>query len=149
MSVNNLLNNQYSPLSLKQLDEINYAGSLGLSSLQFLIDYIERHLEENITLSQMAAMLNFSQAYLSQRFKEETGIPLHQYIIRRRVQRAKQLLQCSNLSLTDIALRCGFCSHSHLSRCFRRIEGIPPSAFRLGIDGNTPTPEWDYSMQFG
>ncbi len=54
----------------------------------------------------------------------------HQYVIRRRIERAKQLLKQSDLRIVDIALACGFANQSHFSRHFRRIVGISPKEFR-------------------
>jgi AraC family transcriptional regulator len=65
-------------------------------------------------------------------FKQSMGITLHQYILKCRVEKAKYLLQHSQLSVADIAIRVGFCDQSHLTRLFKRIVGVPPKQFLKG-----------------
>ena len=60
-----------------------------------------------------------------------TGLPPHQYVIARRVERARQLLQAgTNLSLAEVALRAGFSDQSHFCRHFKRLVGVTPGRFR-------------------
>jgi AraC-like DNA-binding protein len=63
--------------------------------------------------------------------KAATGLPPHQYVIVRRIERARQLLQAgTNLSLAEVALRAGFSDQSQLTRHFKRIVGVTPGQFR-------------------
>lgn len=110
--------------------EPNYERGLPSSTLKSLIDYIDTHLEQDMRLADLARLVNFSDRYISMVFKQSIGIPIHQYIIRQRVERAKRLLKSSQLSITEIALQCGFYSHSHLTRAFKRIVGVNPSDIR-------------------
>ncbi|MDH6099581.1 AraC family transcriptional regulator [Anabaenopsis sp. FSS-46] len=105
-------------------------GGLGLSTLKLLIDYIEGYLDQNIRLGDLAALVGYSQPYLCSMFKESMGIPLHQYIIQQRVKRAAVLLRSSQMFLVDIAVCCGFYSHSHLTRYFKRVMGVNPKEYR-------------------
>jgi len=62
--------------------------------------------------------------------KESTGLSPHQYVLRRRVERAKQLLSGTSLNLAEIALRCGFSNPSHFTQAFRQISGVTPTCWR-------------------
>ena len=108
----------------------NHPGGLGLSTLKLLIDYIEAYLDKNIRLADLAALVGYSQSYLCGMFRESMGIPLHQYIIQQRVKRAAVLLRSSQMFLAEIAVCCGFYSHSHLSRNFKRVMGVNPKEYR-------------------
>ncbi|MEO0488829.1 MAG: helix-turn-helix transcriptional regulator, partial [Cyanobacteria bacterium J06659_2] len=63
-------------------------------------------------------------------FKQSMGISPHQYVIQQRLERAKHLLKHSDEAIIDIALECGFNSHSHLSKQFRKVIGVAPKTFR-------------------
>ena len=112
--------------------EPKYEQSLPTSTFKLLIDYIDAHLHQDIRLADLAALVNFSEAYISILFKRFTGIPIHQYIIKQRIKRATRLLKSSQLSITEIALECGFYSHSHFTRLFKRTVGVNPSQVRQG-----------------
>jgi len=71
-----------------------------------------------------------SQYYFCRLFKQSVGMTPHQYLIRLRVERAKQLLKRSDLAIADVALQCGFSHQSHLSFHFRRLVGMSPKTFQ-------------------
>lgn len=62
------------------------------------------------------------------------GISPHQYLLQQRIERAKQLLKQTDQSVVDIALACGFNSHSHLSKQFRQVTGVTPKAYRAELN---------------
>lgn len=104
----------------------------GLSDYQRLqvTDYIHDRLAEEIQLSDLADLLRLSQFHFSRLFKQSIGVTPYQYVLQQRVERAKQLLKTTNLSIMEIALLCGFSSHSHLGKWFRQLVGMTPKAFR-------------------
>lgn len=106
----------------------------GLSDRQILrvIDYINAHLAQDIKLSDLAELLGLSQFHFGRLFKQSVGITPHQYLLQQRVERAKQLLKETELSVMDIALLCGFSSHSHLGKWFRQHTGMTPKTYRVG-----------------
>lgn len=97
---------------------------------QQVIEFIEDHLTTDLALTDLAAQTGFSPFHFCRLFKQSMQITPHQYMIRRRVERAKYLLQHSQLSIAEIAVACGFAHQSHLSRHFRRWVGTSPKAFR-------------------
>jgi AraC family transcriptional regulator len=79
----------------------------------------------------MAAVARLSPYHFARQFKAATGLPPHRYVIARRVERAKQLLQAgTELSLAQVAARAGFSDQSQFSRHFRRLVGVTPGRFR-------------------
>ncbi len=108
----------------------NYYEAFSRKKQKEVLDFIEANLDADIPLEDLAHIAGISKFYFCRLFKQSMQIPPHQYIIRRRIERAKQLLKHSNLTTVEIALSCGFAHQSHLSRHFRRIVGISPQKFR-------------------
>ena len=71
-----------------------------------------------------------SQFHFSRLFKQSLDISPHQYVTKQRVEKAKTLLNKNDRLITDIALECGFNSHSHLSKKFRQLTGMTPKQYR-------------------
>jgi AraC family transcriptional regulator len=94
------------------------------------LDYINDHLDRDIKLADLATLLDMSQFHFSHLFKQSLDTSPYQYLLQQRVERAKQLLKQTERSIMDIALDCGFSSHSHLSKQFRQLTGITPKAYR-------------------
>ncbi len=78
----------------------------------------------------MAAVAGVSASHLNKLFRISMGVPLHQYLIQRRVERAKTLLMQDGLSMAEIALAAGFAHQSHMARHVRRVLGVPPRAMK-------------------
>jgi AraC family transcriptional regulator len=94
-------------------------------------EYVEEHLDGNPSLAQMAAVVGLNPYHFARQFKAATGLPPHQYVIARRVERAKQLLQSgTDLSLAEVALHAGFLDQSQFCRHFKRLVGVTPGQFR-------------------
>jgi AraC family transcriptional regulator len=111
-------------------------GTLPRAKLRTILDYIEDHLSGNPTLEQMADLAQLSPTYFASQFKRATGLPPHQYVIQRRVQRAKQQLQSDrDVSLAEVALQVGFSDQSQLCNHFKRLVGLTPREFRRMFAG--------------
>ena len=95
------------------------------------IAYIDQNLNRNLRLEEIAAAVNTSKYHFCRLFKHSTGISPYQYMLQQRVERAKALLK-SNLELpiAEISFECGFASQSHLCKCFRKLTGMTPKAYR-------------------
>jgi AraC family transcriptional regulator len=107
-------------------------GVLPRRKLRTVIEYIMENLEGRPTLEQMAAVVHLSPYHFARQFKAATGLPPHQYAIRRRVEGAQHLLRTDGeLSLAEVALRVGFSDQSHFSLHFKRIVGVTPRQFRI------------------
>ena len=109
-------------------------GTLPRARLRAVVEYIEEHLDAGPTLEQMAAIARLSPNYFVWQFKRATGLPPHQYVIARRVERAKQLLQTgSAFSLAEVAAHAGFSDQSKFSHHFKRLLGVTPGQFRTRV----------------
>ena len=107
-----------------------YQGGLPQHQLRRVLDYIDAHLDHEIKLADLAQLLDMSQFHFSRLFKQSLGVSPHQYLVQQRIEKAKQLLKQTDQLIVDIALECGFNSHSHLSKQFRQVTGMSPKTFR-------------------
>lgn len=105
-------------------------GGLAPVALRNVLEYIESHLGEPLLLCDLAAQVSLSEYHFARMFRQSMGVAPHQFVMQRRMARAKALLLSSTLSLTDIALACGFNSASHFSNRFKAAKGITPSQLR-------------------
>jgi len=106
-------------------------GALPRTKLHTVIEYIEEHLDSELSLAQMARAVHTSAYHFARQFKAATGMPPHRYVVTRRVERAQQLLgESYDLSLSEIATNVGFSDQSQFSTHFKRVVGITPREFR-------------------
>ncbi len=98
--------------------------------IQRVMEYINNHLSDKISLNDISNYVNFSVSYLSRIFKEETGENISAYINRMRVEQAKVLLLNPKYSLLDIAAISGFEEQSYFNKVFKKLCGITPGKFR-------------------
>lgn len=92
-------------------------------------DYIEANLSRNVSLAELAQLAGLSRFHFARSFKRSTGLPPHQYLIRRRIERAKELLALGMLPVSEIAASVGFSGAVPLARTFRRLTGMPLREF--------------------
>ena len=92
-----------------------------------------RNLDTDLSLQVLAKESGYSRVHFIRMFRAATGYAPHNYLLKLRVDRVRELLVSSTLSLTEIALECGFSSHSHLSRVFRQVLGATPSEYRRSL----------------
>lgn len=107
-----------------------YEGGLPQRQLLQVLEYINEHLNQDIKLADLAALLGISQFHFSHLFKQSIGTSPYQYLLQQRVEQAKRLLKQTDQPIMEIALLCGFNSHSHLSKQFRQLTGMTPTAYR-------------------
>jgi AraC family transcriptional regulator len=106
-------------------------GGLRAGRLRRVLDHIEAHAAEEIGLHRLAELAGLSRSHFARAFKQSVGVPPHEYLVRRRVERAKTLLRDRRrLTIAEVAQVAGFCDHSHLTNHFRRLTGATPSAYR-------------------
>ncbi len=108
-------------------------GGFGAVTLRRLTEYIEHHLGDPIRLQDLADLAGVSRYQLVRRFKESKGQPPHQFVLRRRIERAREMLRQSDRTILEVALSCGFSSQSHFSAAFRLLTGLPPGRYRESL----------------
>lgn len=94
--------------------------------------FVDEHLAGDLSLDRMAAVADVSPSSLTRRFKAEADTTPWRYVMERRVEAAKRLLVETDRTLAEIAFDTGFYDQAHLTRTFRRFEGMTPGAYRDG-----------------
>ena len=105
-------------------------GGIPRLRLKRVLEYIEANLSCDVHLDELAETAGLSSFHFAKLFKQSTGASPHQYILRRRLERAKELLRNPAMPLSEISLDTGFSDQSHFTNVFRRFVGVPPSKYR-------------------
>jgi AraC family transcriptional regulator len=111
----------------------NYRGRLPKYKLKQVISYINEHLEQKLTLAEISSAIQMSPHYFASSFKQSTGMTPHQYVMKCRIEAAKQLLLKQELTLIEICQQVGFESQSHFTRVFRQHAQTTPKAYRNSL----------------
>lgn len=94
------------------------------------IEYINGHIDRNITIDEICAEIHMSKYYFCRQFKNATGTTIMKYILKTRIVMAKSMLLSKKLSITEISSRCGFSSVSYFSRVFKEETGVAPLNYK-------------------
>ena len=105
-------------------------GGVAEQSLRRVLEYIQANLAGDLHLQELAEIAELSTFHFAKLFKSSTGWSPHQFVLQRRLERAKELLRNPHISLSEVSLRAGFADQSHLSNVFRRFVGLTPARFR-------------------
>jgi AraC family transcriptional regulator len=100
-------------------------------NLRCAIEFIEAHLSEDISIGAIAAAIGMSKFHFARSFKLATSCSPHNYVIQRRIDRAKSLLRSGDMTIVDVALAVGFASRSQFSVTFRNACGLTPNRYRF------------------
>jgi AraC family transcriptional regulator len=107
-----------------------YVNGLTNKKLALVLDLIESDLAEDLSLKILATAAGLSEYHFLRMFKQSTGVTPHQYIINQRIERARELLQKTTMSITEIAYLLGFSTPAHFTHHFRRKTGLTPRELR-------------------
>ena len=107
-----------------------YVNGLTNKKLALILDLIESDLAEDLSLKVLAHAAGLSEYHFLRMFKQSTGLTPHQYVISQRIERAKELLQKTQMTITEIAYLLGFSTPAHFTHHFRRKTGITPREMR-------------------
>lgn len=99
-------------------------------------ELLRSDLSGEMSLTRLAAECGLSVRHFSRAFRQSTGVPPHRWLLKLRVERAKELLRKPSLSLTDVALSCGFSDQSHFTRVFTAMVGLSPGHWRRNVRGD-------------
>jgi AraC family transcriptional regulator len=108
----------------------SYRGGLPQARLQRVLEYMQTHLDQELSLAALGAVAQMSPYYFSRLFKQSTGLSPHQYILQQRIAWATRLLADPQLSVAAIAHRVGFPSQAHFTNIFRRWAATTPRQYR-------------------
>ena len=109
------------------------SNGLSRERLKRVRDYIEAHLDNRLTLTDLARVACLSPYHFSRSFKQSIGIGPQRYVIQRRLERAKAMIRRTNQPLAEIAQQVGFADQSHLTSIFRRETGVTPGRYRAAL----------------
>jgi AraC family transcriptional regulator len=115
--------------SLSRLPDA-HPGKMPQHKLRNVLSFLEDNLSQGLPLSEIAQVAGLSISHFKSLFRQSVGLSVHQYVIRRRVERATELLREKALPIGQVALEVGFCHQSHLAMHMRRILGVSPSQVR-------------------
>ncbi len=104
--------------------------ALSKPQLRRVLDFIESHLDRDLSLAALAEIAGVSPSHFKTLFRQSLGMPVHQYVVRRRVEQAKSLLLSGELPMSEVALNAGFAHQSHMATCMRRVLGVSPREVR-------------------
>ena len=105
-------------------------GTLPLARLRRVTEHIREHLDQDLTLAQLGAVVYMSPYHFARLFQRSTGVSPHRFVVRTRIDRAVTLLTDPELSIAQISRVVGFRTPSHFSTVFRRITSATPRAYR-------------------
>jgi transcriptional regulator GlxA family with amidase domain len=108
-------------------------GGLPPRALRRVRDHIDAHLGERLDNATLAAVAALSSSHFVRAFKQSVGVTPHHYVVRRRVERVKEILADTDLRLAEIAMAVGFADQSHCARCFRTHVGMRPRDYRWSM----------------
>ncbi len=116
--------------AVRHYDVRVYHGGLGPARLRRITGLVHAEIEDELSLDKMAETAGLSTAHFSQMFRKSTGESPHQFVLRHRVERAKEMLRASEARVLDVAVACGFKTQQHFARIFRQICGTSPTEYR-------------------
>jgi AraC family transcriptional regulator len=111
----------------------SFRGGLAGWQQKKIADFIEEHLDEEISLQHLAELAQLSRYHFARAFKHSFGLPPHRYHMSRRMERAKSLLEERARSVTEVGLMLGFAETSSFTTSFRRAVGVTPSDYRRAL----------------
>lgn len=109
--------------------------------LKRVVDYVEASLADPVSLGDLAAAAGLTRMHFAAQFRAATGLPPHEYLLRRRIERAQEVLIKNDTALVEVALSVGFQTQSHFTTVFKRFVGQSPRAWRLSQGQRYPAPE--------
>ena len=107
-----------------------YQGGLSPARLRRVKEFVHAQMEDELSLRELAQSVGLSTAHFSEMFRKSTGETPHQFVLRLRVERAKEMLRSAESRVLDVAIACGFKTQQHFARVFRQLCGSTPTEYR-------------------
>jgi AraC family transcriptional regulator len=116
-----------------------YRGGLGSGRLRRIKELVHAKMEDDLSLDEMAQSVGLSTAHFARMFRKSTGQTPHQFVLRQRLERAKEMLRSPDSRVLDVAVACGFKTQQHFAQAFRDVWGVSPTVYRQDIVGSEAT----------
>src|SRR5882672_4740792 len=113
-----------------------YRGGLGSARLRMIKELVHAKMEDDLSLDDMAQSVGLSTAHFARMFRKSTGATPHQFVLRQRLERAKEMLRAPDARVLDVAVACGFKTQQHFAQVFRDVWGVSPTEYRQDIVGS-------------
>jgi AraC family transcriptional regulator len=107
-----------------------YRGGLGSARLRRIKELVHAKIEDDLGLDDMAQSVGLSTAHFARMFRKSTGETPHQFVLRQRIERAKEMLRAPNARVLDVAVACGFKTQQHFAQVFRDVCRVSPTEYR-------------------
>ena len=118
------------PLIAEYIETNNLLSDTDMTIGQLIKTYIKNNLSNKITLSDLSWKLHCSTVTLTEHFKNEYGITIMEYVMKKRMEKARRLLVNSELSIREVAEECGFSDNEYFSRCFKDFHDMSPTVWK-------------------
>jgi AraC family transcriptional regulator len=107
-----------------------HRGGLTPARLRKVVELVHAEMEGDLSLEELADAAGLSIAHFSEMFRQSTGQSPHEFVLHRRVDRAKEMLRAAEMRVLDVAVACGFKTQQHFARVFRQLCGASPTEYR-------------------
>jgi len=116
-----------------------YRGGLGAARLRRIKELVDVKMEDDLSLDEMAQLVGLSTAHFARMFRKSTGQTPHQFVLRQRIERAKEMLRAPEARVLDVAVACGFKTQQHFAQVFRDVCRVSPTEYRQDFLGSEVT----------
>jgi AraC family transcriptional regulator len=116
-----------------------YRGGLGSARLRRIKELVDARMEDDLSLDDMAQSVGLSTAHFARMFRKSTGETPHQFVLRQRLERAKDMLRAPDARVLDVAVACGFKTQQHFAQAFRDLWGVSPTEYRHDLIASETT----------
>src|SRR4029077_13786341 len=116
-----------------------YKGGLGSARLRRIKELVHAKMEDDLSLDELAQSVGLSTAHFARMFRKSTGETPHQFVLRQRLERAKEMLRAPDARVLAVAVACGFKTQQHFAQVFRDSFGTSPTGYRQDVLGSEAT----------
>ena len=110
-------------------------------------ELVEAKMEYGLSLDELAECVGLSTAHFARMFRKSTGQTPHQFVLRRRLERAKEMLRAPDARVLDVAVACGFKTQQHFAQVFRDVCGVSPTDYRQDLVSSAATDSQDADVE--
>jgi AraC family transcriptional regulator len=113
-----------------------HRGGLGSARLRKIKELVHAKIDDDLSLGELAQSVGLSTAHFARMFRKSTGETPHQFVLRQRLERAKEMLRAPDARVLDVAVACGFKTQQHFAQAFRDVWGVSPTEYRQDLVGS-------------